>query len=702
MSTSTLPQFGAPLTASDLAALKAAGISESTVNLAGLRRVTHTEARDYCGIRYKSDHYEGIAIPYVDPASLAIVGWRVRRDHPEVNSDGQPIGKYLGDLSRRHVYFAPDSFAQLADTTAPAIVVEAEKSALAIITSELKANRNHALVMAVGGCWGWRGVTGKTTSADGTRVDTKGVLPDFDKVTWTGRDTIIAFDSNAATNEKVQGARRALAAELTKRGAKVRILELPVEPGINGPDDYIGKHGAAAFFGLVDAAKPVTTSKPKPEKADKPKQGREVLFEEPEPWADPVDGAELLDAVAGTFERYIALPEHASEALALWVLHAFTFEAWFASPFLGITSPEKRCGKTLLLIVVGALVPRRMFASNVTPAVLFRAIEKYKPTLLIDEADTFVRDNEELRGVLNSGHTKTTATVIRAVGDDHDPRAFSTWCAKAIALIGKLPGTLDDRAIEIRMRRRMPGEQVERLRQDRIDGECAQGRRQALRWATDHLDNLRHADPQVPAALHDRAADCWRPLLAIADAAGGTWPARAREAALALSGTPDEEAATTRLLRDIKDVFAEADDPEVMPSSTIIEKLIAIEDAPWPEWSKGKPLSPAKLARMLGGYSIYPYGNLRIGTKVVKGYRRAAFLEAWERYVDAAPVAPGVSDRYNVTNSMNTGVNPQFQAATSASAPDKCSGLKSAKTPMNTESSSAVAVPHPPRKEKIA
>src|SRR4029453_223767 len=113
------------------------------------------------------------------------------------------------------------------------------------------------------------------------------------------------------------------------------------------------------------------------------------------------------------------------------------------------------CGKTVLLIVLGALVPRRMFAANVTPAVLFRTIEKFSPTLLIDEADTFIRDNDELRGVLNSGHTRTTATVIRAVGDDHDPRAFSTWCPKAIALIGSLPGTLSDRSIEIGMRRRM-------------------------------------------------------------------------------------------------------------------------------------------------------------------------------------------------------------------------------------------------------
>jgi putative DNA primase/helicase len=98
-----------------------------------------------------------------------------------------------------------------------------------------------------------------------------------------------------------------------------------------------------------------------------------------------------------------------------------------------------RCGKTLLLIVLGALTPRRVFASNITPAGLFRTIEKFQPTLFIDEADTFLRDNDDLRGLLNCGTTRTTAVIIRPVGDDHEPRAFSTWCAKVVALIGKLP-----------------------------------------------------------------------------------------------------------------------------------------------------------------------------------------------------------------------------------------------------------------------
>jgi putative DNA primase/helicase len=434
----------------------------------------------------------------------------------------------------------------------------------------------------------------------------------------------------------------------------------------------------------ADVAKP-TGRALKRAKPEKPKQGRGVQFDDPEPWPEPVDGAALLDTIAATFERYVALPKHASTALALWVLHVYAFQAWFTSPFLAVTSPAKRCGKTLLLIVLGALVPRRLFASNVTPAVLFRTIEKYAPTLMIDEADTFIRDNDELRGVLNSGHTRTTAVAIRAVGDDHDPRAFSTWCPKAIALIGKLPGTLDDRSIEIRMGRRTSGERVVRLRQDRIGAECSDARQQAARWTADHLCALQDADPHVPAALHDRAADCWRSLLTLADRAGGSWPAKAREAALALSSESAEEDATTRLLRDIRDIFAAAHDADVLASGVIVERLVGLEDRPWREWSHGRPLTTAKLARLLAGYGVHPAGTVRIGDKTAKGYRRSAFVDAWERYVS-------VEGSLEASHRNNANVSGRETAFLSRHNEKACDALRSVTNPMNTERCDAVTL----------
>ena len=669
----------------DLDVFAALGIPDALLTAAGVRRVSHTEARDVCGIRYKSDHLEGLAFPYRTPHDDTIVTWRIRRDHPEVELDGTPIAKYVSPLDRKHLYFVPGCAAQLADVSVLGILGESEKAALTLTAAARRVNRN-VLAIALGGCWGWRGVVGQTTNANGARVPVKGPLPDLDRVTWTNRDVVILFDANVTTNEKVSAARRALAAELTTRGAHVRTVDLPLEPGVNGPDDYRATHGDAALFALIDGATPFTSKPTKKEKTEKTAQGRDVQLEDPEPWAEPVNGVLLLDAIANTFMRYLALPAHASTAMALWVLHVYAFAAWFTSPFLAITSPVKRCGKTVLLIVLGSLAPRRLFASNVTPAVLFRTIEKYTPTLLIDEADTFVRDNDELRGVLNSGHTKTTAVTIRAVGDDHEPRVFSTWCAKAIALIGKLPGTLDDRSIEIRMRRRTAAESVARLRQDRIDAECADLRRHAARWAADHLDALRNADPEVPSSLHDRAADCWRALVAIADVAGGTWPVRAREAAIALSGAPAEDDASTLLLTDIRAIFTAEDEPEVLASSTLVERLLDLDDRPWKEWSKGRPLSAAKVARMLAGYQIFPAGTIRIGAKTAKGYRRDAFVEAWQRYL--GDVKPSQRNKPNESGPEVPISNRHIE--------NPCDGLQSVTNPMNTEDCYGVTVSNPP------
>jgi putative DNA primase/helicase len=275
-----------------------------------------------------------------------------------------------------------------------------------------------------------------------------------------------------------------------------------------------------------------------------------------DPCPDPVDGAALLDAIRKVFRRYIVLPQSADIALALWVLHAWTMDAGEISPFMVLVSPTKRCGKTSVLVLLQYLTPRSELASNITPSALFRYIEEVRPTLLIDEADSFIKDNEELRGILNSGHTKTAAYVIRTVevAGDHKPRRFSTWAPKAIATIRKLADTLEDRAIIVLLQRKPPGAQVERLRR-RDNDEFAKLRSQAARWAADNSGHLVDPDPQMPAELNDRAADNWRPLLAIADLAGGSWPALARAAALKLSGESQDSALGVSLLRDIREAF---------------------------------------------------------------------------------------------------------------------------------------------------
>jgi putative DNA primase/helicase len=256
-----------------------------------------------------------------------------------------------------------------------------------------------------------------------------------------------------------------------------------------------------------------------------------------EPWATEVSGSELLADIEKLFRRYIVLPEGAGVALALWTLHAWTVDAGDISPFLVLVSPTKRCGKTNTLILLYYLTPRSELASNITPSALFRYIEDVRPTLLIDEADSFLKGNEEMRGILDSGHTKTAAHVIRNVeiNGEHRPRRFSTWAPKAIATIRTLADTLEDRAVVLILQRKPKTAKVERLRR-RDSQEFETLRRKAARWAADNFDKLTDPDPKIPEALNDRAEDNWRPLLAIADLAGEDWASRARDAACMLFG----------------------------------------------------------------------------------------------------------------------------------------------------------------------
>ena len=271
-------------------------------------------------------------------------------------------------------------------------------------------------------------------------------------------------------------------------------------------------------------------------------QGRALELFEPEPWPEPVDGKTLLDEIVMALKRFLFLPKNGAEAIALWSLHAHAHEAADIAPRLAFTSPEKRCGKTTALSILGRLVPRALPASNITPAAVFRVIEAARPTLLIDEADTFLGNSDELRGVLNSGHSRESANVIRIVGETNEPRTFSTWAAIAIAIIGRLPTTLVDRSIEIRMKRRGPIEKIEKLRRGQLN-DLSDLSRKAARWTVDNVNALKNDDPREIDVLHDRAADNWAPLLSIAALAGGDWPERARNAALALSGSGEDQSA---------------------------------------------------------------------------------------------------------------------------------------------------------------
>jgi Protein of unknown function (DUF3631) len=371
------------------------------------------------------------------------------------------------------------------------------------------------------------------------------------------------------------------------------------------------------------------------ERGQGPTSASALIIPDAEPWPEPVDGAALLDELIATFNRFLVLPIRAAEAMALWTLHTYCLDAADVTPRLIFTSPEKRCGKTTAMRLLTRLVARALPASNITAAGVFRAIEALRPTLLIDEADTFLPENDELRGVLNSGHARDSAYVVRTVGDNHDPAKFSTWAPVAIALIGRPPTTIEDRSIAVPMRRKHPGEVAETFRR-RHRASLETLARKAARWAHDNMGALTGCEPSIPEMLNDRAADNWEPLLAIADHIGGAAPARARDAALELSGNRDDDS-DGMLLSDIREIFTNRQ-VERIKSIDLCAALAEKEARPWAEYRAGKPITPVQLAAKLKPYGISPT-SIRFLGETPKGYRWSDFEDAFDRYLPAPRAA---------------------------------------------------------------
>ena len=233
---------------------------------------------------------------------------------------------------------------------------------------------------------------------------------------------------------------------------------------------------------------------------------------------------------------------------------------------------------------------------------------------------------------LNAGHAEG-GRHLRCDGDDNQVRAFKTFAPAALAGIGRLPETLADRSIIITLQKRKPDENVQDFRHDRADHLRVLAS-QAVRWVQDHEAELHQAEPKMPEGVHNRRADNWRPLLAIADSAGGDWPETARKAAVALSVGASDETSSTRvlLLSDIRDIFdASGHDP--LFSEEIVERLHEIDARPWPEFGrKQKPISKTQIAHLLRPFKIKS-GTVRRGDKTGKGYKRISFQDAFDRYL---------------------------------------------------------------------
>jgi hypothetical protein len=360
---------------------------------------------------------------------------------------------------------------------------------------------------------------------------------------------------------------------------------------------------------------------------------------------DARQGEFALEAVYAFLGRFVSYPsEHARVAHALWVAHCHAMPVWDSTPRLAFLSAEPASGKTRALEVTELLVPNPVSTVNVSPAYLFRKVgTEGGATILYDEIDTVfgprAKDNEDIRGLLNAGHRRG-ATTGRCVmrGKEVVLEEIPAYSAVALAGIGWLPDTILSRSVIIRMRRRHAGERVEPFRRRLQEVEGWRVRDLIAAWAATLTSEITW--PALPSQIVDRDADIWEPLIAVADAAGGGWPERARVAAVALVADSKEAEPSLgiKLLGDLRTVFGEAKE---MSSKAILQALHELDESPWAD-IKGKPLDERGLSHRLRQYGVRSK-TVRTGGGTPKGYTRSDLTDVWTRYLASSPANSATS-----------------------------------------------------------
>lgn len=640
-----------------VALVTASGITPEVAGARGYRTMTAKAEMRALGFSEAQARVPALLIPIYNVVGEVVL-YQARSDVPRIKN-GKAL-KYETPLQARMALDVPRGCReQLGNPTVPLFITEGVRKADSAVSKGL-------CCVALLGVWNWRG----SNEAGG-----KVALPDWESVALKERQVYVVFDSDVMLKPEVHGALVRLKAFLESRGAKVAAVYLPTTDASKvGLDDYLAA-GHTVNDLLALASPNLRQIVTEDDEAAAPNiKGRAIELDDPEPADEDVDGAALLDEIVAFLTTYIVMPHESAEAIALWIAHTYAMDSWGVTPLLALSSPTKRCGKTTLLRGIRGLVRRPLAASGISAAAIYRLVEEHEPTLLIDEMDS-MKENEDLRGVLNSGHTRDLAFIIRCAGEgaNIEPRRFSTWCPKVLAHIGRLPGTLEDRAVQIPMRRKLPGERRERLRRRDLDAQLRPIRRRLARWAQDAQPELKGLDPVMPPALDDRATDNWEPLIAIADVAGGHWPGVARAAAIALSLDRDDDEADENpgllLLADLHHLLETGalDAEDGISADAACEALRRLDERPWASWGKGRDgLQSVHLGRLLRPFKLKSK-QVRSGGKVGRRYPTDALREAMARYRrtgSESPATPATApDPLQITPIESTPVAPVARVA---------------------------------------
>lgn len=347
----------------------------------------------------------------------------------------------------------------------------------------------------------------------------------------------------------------------------------------------------------------------------------------------------VLDQTVEFVHRYVVLGDHAADVVALWTAHSYVFECAPATPYLHPFSPEPGSGKTTLLDVLAVVARNAIQADNLTEAVLFRLIDAKKPTLLFDEVDAVFGKKqsdsaEGIRQVLNSGYRKGKQ-AYRCVPPSHEIATFDVFCPKATAGLHELPDTLAHRSIPIAMKPPLPSDRYQDFDPEEAEPDAEIIRVNLQSWADEEATFVVLTDPRLkPEKLPEldaRGNEIWRILLRIADHAGGDWPARARDAAVELSGgdrVRRDGSVAVQLLSHIRDVFVE----ERVTCRDLAERLNGDDAMPYGGWNSGAGITTRELGRKLSKFGVIAK-TIRSHETRANGYERDQFQDAWSRYI---------------------------------------------------------------------
>jgi putative DNA primase/helicase len=351
-----------------------------------------------------------------------------------------------------------------------------------------------------------------------------------------------------------------------------------------------------------------------------------------DPWSESVDSERLLKAITERIRKYVMLTADQAVVVALWIIFTWVHDkAAVHSPILLVTSPEPNCGKSTLLGVISFLVRRSLVSVSIKGPALFRSIEKWHPTFIVDEADTSLVNNVDLKEVVNSGWTRGQS-VVRCDPDTLEPAPFSTFAPKAIGMKGRnLPDTTLSRAITIEMQRKLPGEKVaDFFHLD--DADLKELRCKLSRWAEDNSEQLAAAVPAIPDGFHNRVRANWKLLLAIAELTGSAEKARQAATAIENIQATFEASIGVELLHGIRKAFEAAPGKETIFTRDLISWLVAEPERPWASYGRARlPITDRQIAKLLREHRITS-DQLRVGEVTAKGYKRERFTEAWQRY----------------------------------------------------------------------